>query len=358
MSNARKKALIAIQAIMVVLFVVAVLLGMGAKNVKAETVNGASDQMTAAGYVDGLMVNGNVSSTYDAKTVYSTQNSTPLSSADDVKAFLTTDDKKVRRWENGAWKDYPNITATIGYLYLENNANKDSIDFDWNGTLTNEFMKEGRTFDGAGKKIVLTANGGLNSNPWKTVSSIAATDTFITASGSHSDVDINGAFIGYIPAGTTVKNTNFVYSKTISGSQGTDGSGCGGFIAGFCSGVVDNCSVTVSGSFTMNKTASGSGTSISRNTYAFGGLVGVLAGNTARVSNSSVNHLGNLTVNVTAASKGYGRAWLGGIVGFMARSAKAYNLTTAGTGSLNSTVGGGSDGYSGMGIAVGCCQIA
>ena len=71
MSNAKRKTLLIIQAAIVALFVLAILLGMGATSVQADDVQIDSvAEPDAATQVKNLFVNGNVSEDYDASEKY------------------------------------------------------------------------------------------------------------------------------------------------------------------------------------------------------------------------------------------------------------------------------------------------
>ncbi|MDE6758006.1 MAG: hypothetical protein K2J89_01850 [Clostridia bacterium] len=372
MSNAKRRTFIALQAMIVVLFVIAVIFGISATNVKADDVqiNGVSEQ-TAESSVKNLMVNGNVPQPnekgeggYDARLIYANQASTPLQTSGDIMSFLQGE-KSVSIY-NPDTKSYVEDTsrkATIGYLIND-------MQFCWtNGVMTNVAMKDYLTFDGNGKKLTLTTNQ-LNAQPWVTFDVVGgASGTFFSANGAHSSIDINGAFIGYIPTNSKIINTNFIVNTNISGTQSTSGSGCGGYIAGYCSGVIDNCSVTVKSntSFNMIKASDLSASLgrqnefMSRNSYAFGGFVGVLTGASATISNSKIDLESNslLYVETRACSSttinGHGRVFLGGVAGWMGNGAMAYNLYTAGSGTLQGLItdSHANTAYAEVGVAVG-----
>ena len=374
MSNARKKALIAIQAVIVaIMFVAVLILGMSAASIGAA--DGASVREAVSEgveFVDGLNVNGHVSSTYDPKTAYATVNSAPLRTEADIKAFLQGT-KTVEKWENGAWATYSGVTATTGYLYLEENSDKNSINFSWDGKLTAKYMPNNLTFDGAGKQIVLTASGtDVNIRdiaPWVYVSSLTnANDTFFTCSrGSSADfADVCGAFIGYVPGSATIKNTNFVYRSQFYGTLNSMESGTVGLVSGYCNGKIDNCSVTMENNsyFKVYKQFEDKSTSMGDNSVALGGFAGMLAGSSATITNSSVNLAGDSLLFASARTRlssdnDNACVFLGGIAGWMGAGSTAYNLTTKGTGTLEATFNTGSSNVYGLsGIAVGSCTQA
>ena len=351
MSNAKRKTFIAVQAIIVVMFVIAAIIGMGAFNVKADDVqiNGVSSQ-TDKEVIDSLTVNGNVPSDYDPKTKYAGQEVALLTTGGDIQNFLQG-----------------NMSAKVGYIVND-------IQFSWNGAMTNVAMADNLIFDGNGKKITLTASS-LNSSPGLSRDKLgnSGQNTFIYAGDRQSnEIDVNGAFIGYVPATSKIINTKFEFKNKIEGTQSTQSSGCGGFVAGYCNGVIDNCSINVTSNayFKITKTNSGRDTQqAATNGYAFGGLVGMLAGTNAIVSNSSVNlesdSLLYVCVDPTNTkdnsplhnySNGRGRAFLGGIAGWMGDSSNAYNLVTSGSGTIQTTFTGKIENALGqVGIAVGSC---
>ncbi|MBD5086536.1 MAG: hypothetical protein HDT32_04165 [Clostridiales bacterium] len=374
MSNARKKALIAIQAVIVaIMFVVVLVLGMSATSIEAA--DGASVREAisgGAGYVDGLMVNGHVSSTYDPKTEYANVNSAPLRTEADIKAFLEGN-KTVERWENGAWTTYDGVTATTGYLYLEENADKNSINFSWDGNLTAKLMPNNSTFDGAGKQIVLTASGNdvniRNITPWVDISNLGSSgDTFLTTESVYNNnADVCGAFIGYVSGSSTIKNTNFVYRSQFSGTLNSMEGGTAGLISGYCNGKIDNCSLTMENgaSFRVYKEFEDRTTAMGDNSVALGGFAGMLAGSSATISNSSVNLVGSSLLFASAKTRGGSSdsdnacVFLGGIAGWMGAGSTAYNLATKGTGTVEAAFNTGSNNVYGLsGIAVGNCSRA
>lgn len=361
MSNAKRNTLIAVQAIIVILFVVAVLFGMGATSVKAYDVQISRDgETTAADMLEDLTVNGHVPASYDPAEKYANSASSPLRDAQEIQSFLLGNKIVEKKDASGNFQLDPAETkAKIGYLI------EDNIQFSWSNAMTNKFMANGLTFDGNGKTINLTANS-LNESPWQSITSFQneAANTFLKAKNYHTDVDVNGAFIGCIPLSSKIINTNFVYNSQITGTQKTAGSGCGGFIAGYCNGKIDNCSVTVqsAGSYNFTKQANTSNTDISRHSYAFGGFVGMLVGSNSAISNSSL-YLANgssLYIKVTPTTDkdkaANARIFLGGIAGWMGDSAQAYNLRTDGLGTLEANFDGKQSTVMGqVGIVAGCC---
>lgn len=373
MSNAKRKTLLIIQAAIVALFVLAILLGMGATSVQADDVQIDSvAEPDAATQVKNLFVNGNVSEDYDAREKYANQNSTPLDSQSDIQSFLKGE-KKVEKWENNAWVEYDTL-ATIGYL-------TQNVMFSWDLTFTSQPMKDGLTFDGNGKEISLTANTWNTKTSSKTFSELGniGANTFFKANDASDKLDINGAFIGFVPATSKIINTKFLYNYAVSGrnedegAQGTPNSGTGGLIAGYCRGVIDNCKITLSGNSNIQITKWSINTnsaSIARHSYAFGGMVGVLAGNVGVVSNCAVDMQEGSLIKVhcdpskaasgiTGNKKGNGRVYLGGLIGWMGAGSNAFNLTVNGSGTLESTFGGNINNALGqVGGAVGSCTVS
>ena len=108
-------------------------------------------------------------------------------------------------------------------------------------------------------------------------------------------------------------------------------------IAGYCRGVIDNCKITLSGNSNIQITKWSINTnsaSIARHSYAFGGMVGVLAGNVGVVSNCAVDMQEGSLIKVHCdpskeASgfgnrKGNGRVYLGGLIGWMGAGSNAF----------------------------------
>ncbi|MDE6188864.1 MAG: hypothetical protein K2G37_01080 [Clostridia bacterium] len=344
MSNAKRRTLIAIQAIVIALFLIAII-GLSFGNAKAE--EGSSSPLIQQSIedrntIDNLHVGGFLEE-HDANARYAAEGkaAVELNNVSDVQSFL----------QNGG----PN-GETVGYL------GRSITGYSWSGSFTNQIMKGGLTFDGNGYSITLNPSSMNTAAPWVSFSNIynEAKNTYFKAASAHSDLDLNGAFVGYIPPSSNVINTQFIvdssvhtyvggysdgFTSTGSGSvQKTSGSGCGGYVAAYCSGVINNCSITVNENKYMRmlkETESGAGTSVSRNTYAFGGMVGVLAGPAATVSNSSVNlksgSLLYVEINAAKQKNSNSRAYVGGLVGWMGDGSNAYNLYCEGTGTLRAT---------------------
>ncbi|MDE7336753.1 MAG: hypothetical protein K2N32_01400, partial [Clostridia bacterium] len=360
MSNAKRRTLIIVQAAIVVLFVLAVLLGMGATNVKADDVqidSAAADEVSTK--INNLFVNGNVPENYDASTQYAGRVVAALNDESDVQNFL-----KGELTLNGS-------TATVGYL-------TGPMTFSWSQTFTNEIMADNLIFDGNGFEVTLDIKNWNTNTSTRSLSDLndQGQNTYFTATNGSSDLDINGGFIGYVPPTSKIINTKFKYNYTVSGKnaesgkEGTQNSGTGGLVAGYCNGVIDNCSITLvkDKSITVTKwSVTTSYPTIARHSYSFGGIVGVLAGSNAVVSNCSVDlqsgslikvevHPSRATSGISTNRKGNGRAFVGGLVGWGGASASAYNLTTYGSGTLEAAFGGEIEEAIGqVGGAIGSC---
>ncbi len=155
----------------------------------------------------------------------------------------------------------------------------------------------------------------------------------------------HGGLIGFLRNYQTIKNCNFVYSGNIDTSYATNCSGTMGLIAALSLGTIDNCSLTVNGKIkyysdtTWNGnigTADYGAESRTQHSFALGGFVGTMTSATARVSNSKITLNNNFELSINARNKSggtayhdpYSRCWTGGIVGWMANSAQAYNIVT------------------------------
>lgn len=368
MSNAKRRTLIALQAVMIAIFVVAIVIGMGgAGNAKADDAKAAGGftYADARAQIENLQINGNAPHLTSDKIAvkYSGKNITALSNVSQIQSFLQG-----------------NTTATVGYL------TGDIIDYSWPSSysdgytyFTNKIMASGRIFDGNGYSVTMNPtriNSKNDQNQYIAMSDLNDDGNTIFKQGGTNYIDLNGCFIGAIPNGSSVVNTNFIYNSQVwtysdrSGStsagipaQKGNQSGCGGFIAAYCNGVVDNCSMTMKGGkyYKMLKEQTGTTSAAGKNSYAFGGMVGTLSTG-GRLSNCSINMESNslLTVEINANKKENGRVFLGGLVGWMGNNAKAYNLYCKGNGDLQGTSSNGTATVSiisQVGIAVGSCAV-
>lgn len=324
--------------------------------------SGSSGSIAASGddgaiVIGDLMINGNVPDGYSVS-------GTPISSVDGLKSFL--------QGNNG----------TYGYLTT------DIYNFSWNGSFTNQMMAEGRTLDGCGHTITMTATS-LNTEPWVARNSstdlanaLANTyfqDTSYRGNFPSNYFDLNGGLVGYIPSSSTIKNINFVYTGTVAGSYNSAESGAGAIIAAASSGTIDNCSLTVEGylDIATNGTKSddilGRYKEMASHSFAIGGYVGLLTNNGV-VSNSKITLSGtthtndkvgtaaNITATRSASKTANVRVWGGGVAGWMGNGASVYNITTAGSGNIAAVTGyggsnAGSNPLSYSGIVAGSCAI-
>ena len=147
MTKARKQSLMLVVALALILFLVVSIIS-ATSNVSTAI---AEDSSTVAGSGSGsgsiaasgdegaivigdLMINGNVPDNYSVS-------GTPISTVAELQSFL--------KGEKG----------TYGYLTT------DIAGFSWNNSFTSQMMAEGRTLDGCGHKIYMTATT-LNTEPW------------------------------------------------------------------------------------------------------------------------------------------------------------------------------------------------
>ena len=189
MTKARKQSLMLVIALALILFLVVSIIS-ATSNVSTAI---AEDSSTVAGSGSGsgsiaasgdegaivigdLMINGNVPDNYSVS-------GTPISTVAELQSFL--------KGEKG----------TYGYLTT------DITGFSWSGSFTNILMAEGRTLDGCGHKIYMTATT-LNTQPWQQISANAdyknalkntfTQDLSYDGSGFPEDFfDLNGGLVGY-----------------------------------------------------------------------------------------------------------------------------------------------------------------
>lgn len=370
MTKARKQSLMLVVALALILFLVASIIS-ATSNVSTAI---AEDSSTVAGSGSGsgsiaasgdegaivigdLMINGNVPDNYSVS-------GTPISTVAELQSFL--------KGEKG----------TYGYLTT------DIASFSWSGSFTNILMAEGRTLDGCGHKIYMTATT-LNTQPWQQISANAdyknalkntfTQDLSYDGSGFPEDFfDLNGGLVGYIPSNSTIKNINFVYNGQVAGSYNSAESGAGAIIAAASSGTIDNCSLTVNGYLDIATKGTeadfwGGYKEMARHSYTIGGYVGLLSNNGV-VSNSKITLNGTTHTNSNvgtaaniSASRGANRTanvrvWGGGVAGWMGNGASVYNITTAGSGNIAAVTGysgsnAGDNPLSYSGIVAGSCAI-
>lgn len=371
MTKARKQSLMLVVALALILFLVASIIS-ATSNVSTAI---AEDSSTVAGSGSGsgsiaasgdegaivigdLMINGNVPDNYSVS-------GTPISTVAELQSFL--------KGEKG----------TYGYLTT------DIAGFSWNNSFTSQMMAEGRTLDGCGHKIYMTATT-LNTEPWVSNTSTsdfkqALKDTY-TQDESYGGnnfpgnfFDLNGGFVGYIPSNSTIKNINFVYNGKVTGSYNSAESGAGAIIAAVSAGTIDNCSLTVNGYFdvTTNGTKSddwlGRYKEMASHSYAIGGYVGLLSNNgvvsNSKITlsgggytNSKIGTIANISAARSASKTANVRVWGGGVAGWMGNGASVYNITTAGSGNIAAVTGysgsnAGSNPLSYSGIVAGSCAI-
>lgn len=371
MTKARKQSLMLVVALALILFLVASII-LATSNVSTAI---AEDSSTVAGSGSGsgsiaasgdegaivigdLMINGNVPDNYSVS-------GTPISTVAELQSFL--------KGEKG----------TYGYLTT------DITGFSWSGSFTSQMMAEGRTLDGCGHKIYMTATSLNTTSPWTGIGSStdftnALKNTFTQdlsydGSGFPEDYfDLNGGLVGYIPSNSTIKNINFVYNGQVAGSYNSAESGAGAIIAAASSGTIDNCSLTVNGYLDIATKGTeadvwGGYKEMARHSYTIGGYVGLLSNNGV-VSNSKITLNGTTHTNSNvgtaaniSASRGANRSanvrvWGGGVAGWMGNGASVYNITTAGSGNIAAVTGytgsnAGSNPLSYSGIVAGCCAI-
>ena len=372
MTKARKQSLMLVVALALILFLVVSIIS-ATSNVSTAI---AEDSSTVAGSGSGsgsiaasgdegaivigdLMINGNVPDNY------SVSSGTPISTVAELQSFL--------KGEKG----------TYGYLTT------DIAGFSWNNSFTSQMMAEGRTLDGCGHKIYMTATT-LNTEPWVSNTSTsdfkqALKDTY-TQDESYGGnnfpgnfFDLNGGFVGYIPSNSTIKNINFVYNGKVTGSYNSAESGAGAIIAAVSAGTIDNCSLTVNGYFdvTTNGTKSddwlGRYKEMASHSYAIGGYVGLLSNNgvvsNSKITlsgggytNSKIGTIANISAARSASKTANVRVWGGGVAGWMGNGASVYNITTAGSGNIAAVTGysgsnAGSNPLSYSGIVAGSCAI-
>ncbi len=370
MTKARKQSLMLVIALALILFLVASIIS-ATSNVSTAI---AEDSSTVAGSGSGsgsiaasgdegaivigdLMINGNVPEGYSVS-------GTPISTVAELQSFLQGN------------------SGTYGYLTT------DITGFSWSGSFTNILMAEGRTLDGCGHKIYMTATT-LNTQPWQQISANAdyknalkntfTQDLSYKGSGFPEDFfDLNGGLVGYIPSNSTIKNINFVYNGQVAGSYNSAESGAGAIIAAASSGTIDNCSLTVNGYLDIATKGTeadfwGGFKEMARHSYTIGGYVGLLSNNGV-VSNSKITLNGTTHTNSNvgtaaniSASRGANRSanvrvWGGGVAGWMGNGASVYNITTAGSGNIAAVTGytgsnAGDNPLSYSGIVAGSCAI-
>ena len=366
MTKAKKQSLMLIIAIALVMFLVVSIIGMSndIPVVKAEDSGDIAMGEEGAINIGDLMINGNVPDNYSVS-------GTPISSVSELQSFL--------KGENG----------TYGYLTT------DITGFSWDGYFTRVLMAEGRTLDGCGHTITMNAtklnndSEGTNS-PWESNTSTsdfkqALKDTYTQDEsyggnnfpGSH--FDLNGGFVGYIPSNSTIKNINFVYDGTVTGSYNSAESGAGAIIAAVSAGTIDNCSLTVNGYFDVTTNGTKSDDLLNRykemasHSYAIGGYVGLLSNNgvvsNSKITlsgggytNSKIGTIANISAARSASKTANVRVWGGGVAGWMGNGASVYNITTAGSGNIAAYTGysgsnAGSNPLSYSGIVAGTCAI-
>ena len=378
MTKARKQSLMLVVALALILFLVASII-LATSNVSTAI---AEDSSTVAGSGSGsgsiaasgdegaivigdLMINGNVPEGYSVS-------GTPISTVGELQSFL--------QGNNG----------TYGYLTT------DITGFSWSGSFTNILMAEGRTLDGCGHKIYMTATTLNNTSPWMSIlpsgsdfyncllNTYPQDESYNTGWLAPSDYpfpenffDLNGGLVGYIPSNSTIKNVNFVYNGQVAGSYDSKESGAGAIIAAASSGTIDNCSLTVNGYLDIatkgNRATSTAYKEMARHSYAIGGYVGLLSNNGV-VSNSKITLNGTTHTNSNvgtaaniSASRGANdtanvRVWGGGVAGWMGNGASVYNITTAGSGNIAAVTGytgsnAGDNPLSYSGIVAGSCAI-
>ena len=368
MLKAKKKTLMLIEVIALVLFFVATVVGLGMTDAKtgayAEESSDVSTSIADREYLKGIRANGNVSD----KDKITTTDKLPTGGA------LISDQNGLKAFLLGDATDYAGYTAqanaTQGYLTA------DISNFSWGGNTTHMVMKKGKTLYGNGFTITLVATG-LQSEPWRELGDFTngMADTYFTTGGNvHTHADLNGCFIGYLPESTTIRDVNFVFSGSLSGSQSTGGSGCGGIITAYSNGIIDNCSLTITGSVNLTTGSAmsvggvSSNDNINRHSYAFGGFAGAMS-KYGRISNSKIVLHGSMKLVrdgaykfsfVGLAGKGRVRAYLGGVVGWSGNSASVYNIVTEGAGTLETDIGSyySGDGLSFSGIVAGVSASA
>lgn len=371
MTKARKQSLMLVVALALILFLVASIIS-ATSNVStaiaedSNTVAGSgsgSGSIAASGdegaiVIGDLMINGNVPDNYSVS-------GTPISTVAELQSFL--------KGESG----------TYGYLTT------DITGFSWSGSFTSQMMAEGRTLDGCGHKIYMTATSLNTTSPWTGIGSStdftnALKNTFTQdlsydGSGFPEDFfDLNGGLVGYIPSNSTIKNINFVYNGQVAGSYNSAESGAGAIIAAVSSGTIDNCSLTVNGYLDIATKGTeadfwGGYKEMARHSYTIGGYVGLLSNNGV-VSNSKITLNGTTHTNSNvgtaaniSASRGANRTanvrvWGGGVAGWMGNGASVYNITTAGSGNIAAVTGysgsnAGDNPLSYSGIVAGSCAI-
>ena len=378
MTKARKQSLMLVVALALILFLVVSIIS-ATSNVStaiaedSNTVAGSgsgSGSIAASGdegaiVIGDLMINGNVPDNYSVS-------GTPISTVAELQSFL--------QGNNG----------TYGYLTT------DITGFSWSGSFTSQMMAEGRTLDGCGHKIYMTATTLNTTEPWMSIlpsssdfykcllNTYPQDESYNSGWFPENDYpfpenyfDLNGGLVGYIPSSSTIKNINFVYNGQVAGSYNSAESGAGAIIAAASSGTIDNCSLTVNGYLDIATKGTGATATgydeMARHSYAIGGYVGLLSNNGV-VSNSKITLNGTTHTNSNvgtaaniSASRGANRTanvrvWGGGVAGWMGNGASVYNITTAGSGNIAAVTGysgsnAGSNPLSYSGIVAGCCAI-
>ncbi|MDE5756340.1 MAG: hypothetical protein K2I23_04550 [Clostridia bacterium] len=296
--------------------------------------------------LNGVMANGEVHGV-------TSNEGTAINDANDLRNFLASGSGK-------------------GYLV------KDIPDFSWDGKFTRRLMSANVTvLDGNGHTITLTATGLATDNTTAELKSLANTsdkqnpdkdsayavdrslfndsalNTYAGTKDTRANLDLHAGLIGYLRPNQVIKNCKFVYDKNIDLSYSTSNCGTFGLIVAYSLGTIDNCSLTIGKNITFfadtDWTSSAGGfanygqETMSRHSFALGGYVGTMSSN-AVVSNSKITLKGNISLSVQGQNKGatsleywkcYARAWVGGVVGWMANGSKVFNILTEGSGNLD-----------------------
>ena len=333
MTQTKKKTIIVlgITLILILCFVISFV----GQSADVASANSASARNATQDKLNSIMSNGEVHGNIS-------NDGTPISTPAELRDFLSS----------GSGKGY--LTNDINNFFWDDNR--------LTSTLSSVNMTE---LNGNGYKITLTATN-VASNPSKHIDTdLTAGDkgsiswtmfmsTFFAGENTKytNYVDLHGGLIGFLRNYQTIKNCNFVYSGNIDTSYATNCSGTMGLIAALSLGTIDNCSLTVNGKIkyysdtTWNGnigTADYGAESRTQHSFALGGFVGTMTSATARVSNSKITLNNNFELSINARNKSggtayhdpYSRCWTGGIVGWMANSAQAYNIVTEGSGDLD-----------------------
>lgn len=389
MTKAQKQSLMLIIAIALIMFLTASVIGMtvGSAPVIAEE----DDSTIASGSGSGNIAASGEDGAIDVRSLMINGNVPGFNQNADSNQYLfdnyaSSDAQKISTVEG--LKDFLQNSNSVGYL--TNNIEN----FSWDGSFTNLVMPGGKTLDGCGYTITMNASSLNTSSPWTTIAGDfrdALTSTFVEELTyddfpfPESVFDLNGGLVGYLPSTSTIKNVNFVYTGTVSGSYSSKESGSGAIIAATSSGTIDNCSLTLSeGSYFDVSTQGNRATltayqEMARHSYAIGGYVGLLSNNgvvanskitlegggkvNSNISNTqAVNTEANISAARSANRDANVRVWGGGIAGWMGNGASVYNITTAGSGNITAVTGfsgshAGDNPLSYAGIVAGTCAI-